>query len=249
MELAEEQTELSIDDLAEQVAAIALPSERLVDCALVLYDLETTGLNVKADRIVEIAAQRLVFGGGAWIREGPALELLVNPGISIPTSAVEVHGITDEMVADAVGIVEGLQQLRDYIGSGAVPTIVMAHNGMRFDRHFVRSGWPVALLRFDPQCVRYWGDSISLFKLLSPGRFEAYTLAHLHDELGGPAVQAHRALADVRMMEHVLSCLWAERVEAFDRYDLEDLCRMKGAASGAPGSAGLRNRTLFTLLE
>lgn len=62
---------------------------------LCFVDLETTGLDVNKDRIVQIGIKKLIQN------EKPIYFLkLVNPTIPIPVEATKVHGITDEMVAD-----------------------------------------------------------------------------------------------------------------------------------------------------
>lgn len=63
---------------------------------LCFFDLETTGVNVVTDRIVEIAVLKLLPNGN---RESKTW--LVNPGQPIPKAASDVHGITDEKVANA----------------------------------------------------------------------------------------------------------------------------------------------------
>jgi DNA polymerase III subunit epsilon len=63
---------------------------------LAFFDLETTGVRIGRDRIVQIGIVRLLPGGG---RE--RYQTLVRPGIPIPPEATEVHGITDADVADA----------------------------------------------------------------------------------------------------------------------------------------------------
>lgn len=62
--------------------------------SITFFDLETTGSDPKVDRIVEIALIRIEDG------EEKVYSTYVNPGIPIPTSATDVHGITDEMVKD-----------------------------------------------------------------------------------------------------------------------------------------------------
>ena len=57
------------------------------------FDLETTGIETDSCRIVELA----LCDKDGKVR----LHSLVNPGIPIPPEAIAVHGITDEMVADA----------------------------------------------------------------------------------------------------------------------------------------------------
>lgn len=59
------------------------------------FDLETTGVNVAKDRIVEIAILKVYPNGN---KESHSWR--VNPGVPIPAEASAVHGITDEMVAN-----------------------------------------------------------------------------------------------------------------------------------------------------
>jgi len=65
-----------------------------LDRPLVFFDLETTGLSTKNDRIVELALIKIT-------PQGDVLERVrrFNPGTPIPPEATAVHGITDEDVA------------------------------------------------------------------------------------------------------------------------------------------------------
>lgn len=65
---------------------------------LTWLDLETTGVNVQTDRIVEIAVRRIHPDPDVAVQ---ALSSLINPMIPIPPGATAVHGITDADVADA----------------------------------------------------------------------------------------------------------------------------------------------------
>ena len=62
---------------------------------VVFFDLETTGVSITKDRIVEIAMKRINPDGTeeSW-------KSLVNPGIPIPQGAQDVHHISDEDVSD-----------------------------------------------------------------------------------------------------------------------------------------------------
>lgn len=62
---------------------------------LVFFDLETTGLNICSDRIVEISYYKLFPNGN---RESKTFR--INPEIPIPTSSTAIHGITDNDVKD-----------------------------------------------------------------------------------------------------------------------------------------------------
>ncbi len=63
---------------------------------LVFFDLETTGLNVASDRIVEISYLK-VFPNG----DEESKTMKINPTIPIPEKSSSIHGITDEDVKDA----------------------------------------------------------------------------------------------------------------------------------------------------
>ena len=59
------------------------------------FDLETTGINISKDRIVEIAILKVHPNG-----KEESKTWLVNPEMKIPQEVVDIHGITDEAVAD-----------------------------------------------------------------------------------------------------------------------------------------------------
>lgn len=62
---------------------------------LVVFDLETTGLFPRKDRIIEIAAIKTNVDGSE-----ETLELLLNPTVPIPPETTAVHGISDDDVKD-----------------------------------------------------------------------------------------------------------------------------------------------------
>jgi len=63
---------------------------------LAVFDIESTGLNKKTDRIIDLAIVRIHPGG-----EQDAHAFRVNPERPIPKDSSDVHGITDEDVKDA----------------------------------------------------------------------------------------------------------------------------------------------------
>ena len=60
---------------------------------IVFFDLETTGVNIGTDRIVEISVLKVFPNGNKESKTW-----LVNPEIEIPQGAIDVHGITNEQV-------------------------------------------------------------------------------------------------------------------------------------------------------
>ncbi len=59
------------------------------------FDLETTGINISKDRIVEISIVKVFPNGNKEVKTW-----LVNPEMSIPAETTAVHGITNEKVAN-----------------------------------------------------------------------------------------------------------------------------------------------------
>ena len=77
----------------------------------VCVDLETTGLNPKTDRIIEIGAVRVEHG----VQTG-TFETFVNPGRLLPEAIVGLTGIRDEDVADAPSFAAALADFAAWIG-------------------------------------------------------------------------------------------------------------------------------------
>jgi len=62
---------------------------------IVFFDLETTGINIATDRIVEIALLKVYPNGNKESKTW-----LVNPEIEIPKETTAIHGITNEQVVN-----------------------------------------------------------------------------------------------------------------------------------------------------
>ena len=73
-------------DLVRDAALAALSRRLRLSRALAFVDLETTGLSVENDRIVELAIVK-VLPGGDVVR----LASLVHPGMPVPRGASDVH--------------------------------------------------------------------------------------------------------------------------------------------------------------
>ena len=60
---------------------------------IIFFDLETTGVSIATDRVVEISILKIMPNGNKESKTW-----LVNPEIEIPEGATEIHGITNEKV-------------------------------------------------------------------------------------------------------------------------------------------------------
>jgi len=63
---------------------------------LIFFDLETTGINIATDRIIELSYLKIDLNGNEISKT-----MLINPAIPIPPESTAIHGITDEDVKDA----------------------------------------------------------------------------------------------------------------------------------------------------
>ena len=95
----------------------------------VAFDLETTGLSSKTDRIIEIGAVILKDG-----QEIDRFQTFVDPERHLERKIVELTGITEEMLAGAPKIEEVLPKFLDFIGD----RVLVAHNS-DFDTGFIRA--------------------------------------------------------------------------------------------------------------
>jgi len=91
---------------------------------LVFIDLETTGINVASDRIVEISSLKISPNGNEqW------MTTLVNPGIPIPPKVTAIHGISDSDVAEAPTFKEIAKNLTSFLEG----CDLAGFNAMKFD--------------------------------------------------------------------------------------------------------------------
>ena len=77
---------------------------------IAFLDLETTGINISLDRIVEIAIVKISTDGSKLVKRK-----LINPTIPIPKATSEIHGITDDMVKDAPTFKQAANELKQFL--------------------------------------------------------------------------------------------------------------------------------------
>ncbi len=103
---------------------------------LAFIDLETTGVNISNDRIVEIGIVKILPDGTKQVKRK-----LINPLMPIPAGASDVHGITDEMVKDAPSFKQVANEIKQFIDNCDMG----GYNSNRFDvpmliEEFLRAG-------------------------------------------------------------------------------------------------------------
>jgi DNA polymerase-3 subunit epsilon len=103
---------------------------------IVFIDLETTGVNIALDRIIEIAIIKILPDKTKQVKHK-----LVNPQMPIPEASSAVHGITDDEVKDAPTFKEVANELKQFIDNADLS----GYNSNRFDipllmEEFLRAG-------------------------------------------------------------------------------------------------------------
>ena len=78
----------------------------------IALDLETTGLDVASDRIVQIGT---VAMRGPVIADEPRIDTRVDPGVPISAASTRIHGITDPGVAGAPKLAELFESLAEML--------------------------------------------------------------------------------------------------------------------------------------
>lgn len=156
----------------------------------VVFDLETTGISCRTDRIIEISAIRVIEG-----KSVEEFSTLVNPECSIPFMASEVNGITDDMVSDAPLFETVLPNFLEFIGE--LPLV--GHNIHSFDLPFIYRDSETYLGKIPSND---YVDTLNLARMCLPDQ-EKYRLTQLADRFGITVENAHRALGDCRMNQKV----------------------------------------------
>ncbi|HEY5825967.1 MAG TPA: 3'-5' exonuclease, partial [Cyclobacteriaceae bacterium] len=162
-----------------------------LDRNLVFFDIESTGLNVIRDRIIQLAMIRYHKNGSPPVEKS----YLINPGIPISAEAMAVHGITPQDVANKPIFQILAKEIFDFIGDADLA----GYNSNRFDipvlmEEFARVGLDFNLdnrRTIDVQRIFY--------------RMEPRTLSAAYQFYCNKNIEnAHDAMEDVRATIEVL---------------------------------------------
>ena len=171
---------------------------------LVFFDLETTGVQVGSDRIVEICLLKVEING-----EVSSLVHRVNPGMTIPQQSIDIHGITDEMVRDKPTFKELAAEIANYIGDSDLA----GYNSNKFDipllvEEFLRVG-----INFDIT-NRKTIDVQNIFHKMEPRTLKAAYKFYWGKNLDN----AHSAEADTMATYEILLA----QIERYNGVEYED---------------------------
>ena len=157
---------------------------------LAVIDLETTGVDPRADRIIEVAVLRLAPDVGP-IR----YRRLIHPGRPIPEAAIAVHGITDEDVAEK----KRFRAIAQRLGGLLADADFAGFNLRRFDLPFLAAEFARAGVEFELG-GRAVLDAQQIFHRREPRDLAAAVRFYCGRDHEG----AHGAMADVEAAAAVL---------------------------------------------
>jgi DNA polymerase III epsilon subunit family exonuclease len=162
------------------------------ETAIIVFDLETTGLDHEADRIIEIGAHKLL--GGKLVDQ---FEALVRTDVERTEQNIQLTGITSEMLADQPAIEEVLPRFLDFIEGG----ILVAHNA-EFDIGMIRAAASRLGIDIEWPCF----CTLKMAQKLLPD-LERRNLDTLAERYGLTFEARHRAIGDIKVLTGVLSAM------------------------------------------
>lgn len=157
---------------------------------LAFIDLETTGINIGTDKIVEIAIVKILTDGSRQVKRK-----LINPQMPIPQSSTDVHGITNEMVKDAPTFKQVANEIKQFLDNCDLG----GYNSNRFDIPMLIEEFHRAGLEFSTD-TRKTVDVQKIFHMMEQRTLSAAYKFYCNRELSG----AHSAEADATATWEIL---------------------------------------------
>jgi len=177
----------------------------LSDATYVVFDIETTGLSVQYDTLIELA--------GVKIKSGQIIsdfQSFVNPEKEVSPFTTNLTGITNSMVKNAPALSSVLKDFYEF----SKDTILVAHNA-DFDLGFLYNGYRQHGIS---NLIQPSIDTLTLAKVLYSGR-SRYSLDSLCKFLKVPLNDHHRAINDAKATTEVfLHMLKKMRKEGTTRF-------------------------------
>ena len=167
-----------------------------IDRPVVFLDVETTGLSVSADRIVEMSILKIEPDGS---QEQKTRRF--NPGRPIHSQATEVHGITDQDVADEPEFRQVAVGLRNYLENCDIAGFGVS----RFDLPMLEAEFRRARIEFSREGRRVI-DTLVIYHSMEPRDLAAAYAKYCGKELERP----HAAEDDARAVFEILDAQLAQ---------------------------------------
>lgn len=170
------------------------------DGEFIVFDIETTGLSVQSDRIIEIGAVRIANGE---ICE--TFGTYADPGTAISEEITKLTGITNDMVAGAPGQRDAVKMFLDFVGD----RMLIAHNAS-FDMGFIRRACKDNGFAFDNSYL----DTVALSRYLNP-ELKNHKLDTVAKYYNLEDFNHHRAYDDASILAKIFICM-VEKMRSMD---------------------------------
>lgn len=171
----------------------------LADDTYVVFDVETTGLSVVNNAIIELA--------GVKMKNGEIIgkyESFVNPHEPIPLNIQQLTSITDDMVKDAPELAQVIREFVEFVGDA----VLVAHNA-KFDMGFLQASCKQTGL---PPVQNPFLDTLELARFLYPG-MRNHRLNTLASKFNVSLENHHRAVDDSEATGYIFFFMLKEVLE------------------------------------
>jgi len=176
---------------------------------LIVLDLETTGLSITKDKIIQIALYKLYKDG----REPELKKRYINPERPIPAEVVEITGITDEMVKEEKPFSAYAKGIMQFIGDSDIVTF----NGNRFDIPMLMEHFSSCNIDFDMtdrRCV----DVKRIFHMMERRDLKAAYKFYAGKDMEGAHDAGNDCIATIEVLENMI-----EKYNNIDYVDKHDV--------------------------
>ncbi len=195
----------------------------LMSLDAVAIDTETTGLDARTARIIEIAAVRIQ---GLEVSFDGTLRQFIDPQCPIPAQATEIHGLTDNDLRGAPEFRHVVTALEERIDGAVIVGHNIGYDLAVIDREYARAGLTWKVPRFL--------DVRALARLVDP-HLASFGLRALCDWLGVEIIRRHRAFPDALAAAQVFIGL----VPRLRLCGIRTLAEAELASRGLPGEERL----------
>lgn len=170
----------------------------------IVFDTETTGTDPARDRIIELSAIKFVVNNHTAIQID-SMDLYIKPPFLMEQKIIDIHGITNEFLADKPTEEEVFKQIKEFFGQTPV---VVGHN-IVFDISMLNALYLRQLEVFTPEVYL---DTVEMARdLITDKETENYKLKTLADLYGlSDGITFHNAMDDVKATSRLLVVFYDE---------------------------------------
>lgn len=201
-----------------------------IDTEFVAFDIETTGLSARNDRMTEIGA--VVMKNGEIIEK---FSTFVNPHMKIPVEITELTGIRDSDVKDAPDEDVAMRMFLDFVKDRPL----IAHNAS-FDTGFMAMACERHDIDFEPVVA----DTLYMAQCLLT-KLKKHRLNVVSEHLGLPAFNHHRAFEDAAVVARIIE----KFIPMLKERGVTKLCEIDPALAATAGTKFKRSKHICILVK